>query len=83
MTVKISIDLPEAALSVLREGPDRFGRQLSEAAIAKWYELGMVSQSKAAEILEISRSEFLRLLERYQVSACQVSEEELHTEFRP
>ena len=82
MSVKISIDLPEAALSILREGPDQFGRRMSEAAITKWYELGMVSQSKAAEILGISRLEFLRLLERYQVSACQVTEDDFSTEFR-
>ena len=83
MSVKICFDLPESALSVLREPPEAFGRHIQEAAVAKWYEMGIVSQSKAAEILGVPRVELLRLLERYQVSACQVAETEYPMEFRP
>ncbi len=47
-----------------------------------WYETGMISQDRAAEIAGISRYAFLRLLARYNVSAIQYTpntlEEELH-----
>jgi predicted HTH domain antitoxin len=46
-------------------------------SVSKWYEMGMVSQSKGAEILGVSRSEFLDVLSRYRVSAFQVDDEDL------
>jgi predicted HTH domain antitoxin len=45
--------------------------------VSKWYEMGMVSQSKGAEILGVSRSEFLDVLSRYRVSPFQVDDEDL------
>jgi len=41
------------------------------AAAVKWYELGLVSQARAAEIAGISRSEFIDTLGRFKVSAFQ------------
>src|SRR6266540_690801 len=38
------------------------------AAAVKWYELGMISQSKAAEVAGISRQAFLEALARFKVS---------------
>ena len=46
------------------------------AAAAKWYEVGRVSQEVAAQIAGVSRSEFLTLLSRLQVSPMQESAEE-------
>lgn len=83
MSVRISMEFPEEALSVLREAPEEFGQHVREATVAKWYEMGIVSQSKAAEILALSRAELLRLLGRYRVTACQVGENEYTMEFRP
>jgi hypothetical protein len=37
------------------------------AAAVKWYELGQISQGKAAEIADCSRSEFIDALSRYRV----------------
>jgi predicted HTH domain antitoxin len=77
MSVTVNVVLPEGAFSVLRTDPSEFGEELKRAAVSKWYEMGMVSQSKGAEILGISRSEFLDVLSRYRVSAFQVDDEDL------
>jgi predicted HTH domain antitoxin len=79
MSVTVNVVLPEGALSVLRIGPSEFGEELKRAAVSKWYEMGMVSQSKGAEILGVSRSEFLDVLSRYRVSPFQVDDEDLAT----
>ena len=47
------------------------------AAAVKWYELEMISQSKAAELAGVSRQEFLEALNRFKVSPFQVTPEEL------
>ncbi|MUG97369.1 UPF0175 family protein [Scytonema sp. UIC 10036] len=80
MTVQISIELPEAAFSALRSSPETFVQEMRLAAAVKWYEVGTLSQSKAAEIAGVSRQEFLEALSRYNVSPFQVTPEELAEE---
>ena len=50
------------------------------AAAVKWYEVGTVSQSKAAEIAGISRQAFLDALIRFEVSPFQTTPDELAEE---
>jgi predicted HTH domain antitoxin len=76
MSVTVNVVVPDGALSVLRTDPSEFGEELKRAAVSKWYEMGMVSQSKGAEILGISRSEFLDVLSRYRVSPFQIDDED-------
>ena len=76
MSVTIKVVVPEGALSALRVSPEEFGEELKRAAVAKWYELGTVSQGKGAEILGLSRSEFLDVISCYRVSPYQVDEED-------
>ena len=76
MSVTIKVVVPEGALSALRVSPEEFGEELKRAAVAKWYELGTVSQGKGAEILGLSQSEFLDVISRYRVSPYQVDEED-------
>lgn len=76
----ISIDLPETALLSLGKKSEDLGRAILVAAMVKWFELGTISQGKAAEILEISRAEFLEILSDYRVSAWQYTKEELDEE---
>ncbi|MEB3885781.1 UPF0175 family protein [Lyngbya sp. CCY1209] len=80
--MNITIDLPESIFSALRKAPDEFVQEMRVAAAAKWYELGEVSQGKAAEIAGLSRSDFLQALARYQVSVLQYSAEELAEEMQ-
>lgn len=74
------VDLPESAFSALRKSPTEFVQEMKYAAVVKWYEAGMISQDKAAEIAGLSRHAFLTLLARYEVSAIQYTPEFLEEE---
>ena len=80
MSVHVELDLPESAFSSLRTTPERFVSELRLAAAAKWYELGLLSQSKGAEIAGVTRQEFVDALGRFGVSPVQATEEELEAE---
>ena len=80
MSVKLTIGIPESAFSLFQNDPDRFVREMRIAAAVKWYELGRLSQSKAAEIADMSRAEFLETLHRFEVSPFQETPEELARE---
>ena len=80
MDYKLTLDIAENAFSVLKQSPDEFVQELLAAALSKWYELGKISQSKAAEIAKLSRLEFLEVLKQHNVSPFQLSKEELEKE---
>ena len=75
--IQIQLNLPESAFSALRSSPNEFAQELLIAAVVKWYEVGIISQSKAAEIAGISRQAFLQALNRFEVSPFQTTPEEL------
>ena len=77
MTIQLTIYLPEDVFSLLRKSPTEFVEELRLAAAVKWYELEMISQSKAAELAGVSRQEFLEALNRFKVSPFQVTPQEL------
>jgi predicted HTH domain antitoxin len=76
------IELPESAFSALRKSPAEFVQEMKYAAVVKWYEAGMISQAKAAEIAGLSRAAFLSLLSRYEVSIIQYTPDLLEEELR-
>ena len=79
MTV-IVLELPEASFSALRKAPDEFAREMRLAAAVKWYELGWVSQEKAASIAGVTRAGFIDAASRMRVSPVQVTASELNEE---
>ena len=69
--VTVAFELPEDVFSSVRKDPDGFAEELRLAAAVKWYEMGLVSQSRAAEISGLSRSQFISALSRFEVSVFQ------------
>ena len=76
-TVQVSFTVNRDIFSALRQDPENFVPELRLAAAVKWYELGIVSKSKAAEVAGFSRSDFLAELSRFKVSPFQYSADEI------
>jgi predicted HTH domain antitoxin len=77
---QIVMNFEPGAFSALRLGPKEFGEELKLAAVVQWYAEQRISQSKAAEILGMSRSSFLDELFRRKVPGIQVTADELEQE---
>ncbi|HAI70232.1 MAG TPA: hypothetical protein DCM38_12455 [Gammaproteobacteria bacterium] len=57
-------------------------QEMRVAAAAKWYELGKISQEKAAEMAGLNREEFMLTLSHLQVSPFQYTSQELEEELQ-
>ncbi len=77
---QMTLELPETTFAFFRQTPAEFMKAMKVTALVKWYEEGLVSQSKAAEIAGISRQEFLEQLFMHNVSPYQLSPKELEDE---
>jgi predicted HTH domain antitoxin len=82
MSVPVTIDVPETAFSAIRKSPSEFAAEMRLAAAVKWYELGMISQEKAAEIAGISRADFIFALARFRVSPFQSTVDEIKEDLK-
>ena len=82
MSVVLQINMPETAFSALRKNPSEFAAEMRLAAAVKWYEMGIVSQEKAAEVAGLSRADFIFSLARFEVSPFQYTVEEIENELR-
>jgi predicted HTH domain antitoxin len=82
MTKPITVEVPEHALKMFGGDESRFGREMYEAAVVKWYDEGRISSGNGAELLGIARVEFLDLLFRHKVSPFQYTPEELAAELQ-
>jgi predicted HTH domain antitoxin len=79
-TIQVTFTVNRDIFSALRQDPDHFVPELRLAAAVKWYELGVVSQAKAAEIAGLTRSEFISELARFKVTPFQYSANEISQE---
>ncbi len=76
----ISVEIPTTTFAALGESPDEFVSEMRIAAAVKWYELGRLSQGKAAEVAGLTRTAFIDALSRFRVSPIQITAEELARE---
>ena len=79
---QLTLQMPESAFATLHQTPAEFALEMRVAAAVKWYELGRVSQGRAAEIAGLTRAAFIDALSRYRVSPFQYTAEELAEELR-
>ena len=80
MAVALKIEMPEGAFSALHKSPVEFADEMRLAASVKWYEMGIISQEKAAQIAGLTRADFIFSLTRFGVSPFQYSVEEIKKE---
>ena len=77
MSQVIEIELPDELPSALQRNAADLGAELRLAAAVKWYELGLLSQGKAAEVAGLSRAGFINELARFSVSPFQETSEDI------
>lgn len=80
MNATVTLEVPEETVRLF--GGDRFGAEVLEAAVVRWFEEGRLSQGQAAHLLKLTRGEFFDVLERHHVSPVQLDETELEAELR-
>lgn len=76
MSKVLEIEMPDDVLLGLQEDAPRLAGELRLAAAVKWYEMGRLSQDKAAEVAGVSRAVFIEELARHGVSPFQETAEE-------
>lgn len=76
----ISVEIPTTTLAALGDSPKEFVSEMRIAAAVKWYELGRLSQGKAAEVAGLTRTDFIDALSKFRVSPIQITAEELAAE---
>ena len=80
MSVALKLDIPEGAFSAIRKSPSEFVDEMRLAAAVKWYEIGTISQEKAAEIAGLSRTQFVLSLAKFEVSPFQYTSDDIKRE---
>lgn len=75
--MKLELEVPETAFSALRQGPEEAASCLLVMAATKLYEIGSLSQERAAELAGQSRQEFLETISRLGVTPFQGVEHDL------
>jgi len=77
MSQLVQIEVPDDVAMAMQKDPSEVAKEMRLAAAAKWYEMGMLSQEKAAEVAGLSRAAFLYELARFGVSPFQETASEI------
>jgi predicted HTH domain antitoxin len=82
MSVVLRIEMPETVFSAIRKNPTEFAAEMRLTAAVKWYEMGLISQEKAADVAGLAREDFISSLARFGVSAFQYGPDEVFEEIQ-
>ena len=77
MKFKVMMEFNEGILPALHKSPAEFASEIRLLAAAKWYEMGVISQEKAAEVAGMKRLDFLLAISRLGVSPFQYGAEDV------
>ena len=75
--MRLELDLPDSALAALRKAPEELSACLRLMAAVKLYEVGHLSQERAAELSGMDRQDFQLALSQMGVSPFQGVDEDL------
>ncbi len=64
----ITVTYPKELAFTLKMQENEFAEEMKKLTIVKLYEIGKISSSYAAKILNLKRVDFLELTNKYQVS---------------
>ena len=78
--MRVTVEVPDEALDALRQDPTSFAQEMLLAAAVKWFEIGLLSQGRAAEVAGLSRLAFLEALSRFGVSPFQYGADDILAE---
>jgi predicted HTH domain antitoxin len=62
MMTTLDVTIPDSTLSALHRSPTEFVAELKRAAAIHWYQRGVMSQERAAELAGLNRRDFIRTL---------------------
>ena len=77
MSQVVEIEVPDELAAALQRDASELGGEMRLTAAVKWYELGRLSQGKAAEVAGLSRAAFISELARFGVSPFQETAAEI------
>jgi predicted HTH domain antitoxin len=78
----LSVELPESVVQLLAPTAQEASARLAELALIELFRQGELSGGKAAELLGLSRAEWLDLLARHEVPHAVVTEESLEHDLK-
>jgi predicted HTH domain antitoxin len=81
MEKQIAVSYPETLAFSLKMEVREFEREMKTVSVVKLYELGKMSSGIAANILGMSRLDFLSLLSLYNISYFAATSEEIENDF--
>lgn len=83
MDAQIAVTYPESLALSLKMDTQEFEKEMKLLSLVKLYEMGKICSAMAARLLNLSRTEFLDLLGKYDVSFFQNElEGELTSDFK-
>lgn len=77
LTRTVCMEVDDEVFLGMNKSPEELAREMRLAAAVKWYEMGLISQEKAAQLSGMSRAAFIDALSGFGVSPFQETGDEI------